>query len=63
MPKKTYYVCLSAADDSLIGEVELDEKEYEVVKYATDPANWKNVNDCGPYRGYFEISDKPITIC
>lgn len=57
-----YQVSLSA-DDYLFGKVELTKDQAEIVKYATDSDNWKDVKGEHEYCGYFDIDvDNPIEI-
>lgn len=59
--KYKYRVCLSAEDYS-DGYVELTKREAEIVAYAADTGNWKDVH-LNPYSGDFQIDlDNPEEI-
>ena len=59
--KYKYCVCLSAEEDC-IGTIELTKKEAEIVAYAVDRSNWKDVEG-GGWCGSFIIDvDNPIEL-
>ena len=59
---KFYWKVRQTAEDETTGYVKLTKKEAEIVAYATDCDNWKNVND-NPWSGSFIIDlSNPVLV-
>ena len=62
MAKKYRYNVALLAEEEICGTIDLTKKEANIVAYATNSENWKNI--CGGgYCGYFIIDiDNPMEI-